>query len=132
MKWFIKCFKQYIDFSGRARRKEYWMFVLFNLIFASVATALDNITGLTFSFNGVESSSGWISLIYSLVLFLPGLGVCVRRLHDIGKSGWFIFIALIPIVGAIWLIVLYCKEGDHGNNEYGPDPKAAEGQIPLQ
>ena len=65
----------------------------------------------------------FIFLFYSLATLIPTLGVVVRRLHDVGKSGWFYFIGLIPVVGGIWLLVLMCTEGDHGENDYGPDPK---------
>jgi len=121
MKWYLKVLKQYADFKGRARRTEYWMFVLFNFIFAVVAAILDNILGLTFHEN---IPYGFIYILYALAVFIPGLAVIVRRLHDVGKSGWFYFIALIPLIGAIWLLVLLCTEGDAGDNKYGTNPKA--------
>ena len=124
MNWYIKVLKQYVDFNGRARRKEYWMFVLFNFIIAFVLGFIDGILGLQIG-SGAQAI-GVLGLIYSLGVFLPGLAVSVRRLHDIGKSGWMVLIAFIPIVGAIWLLVLYCKEGDPGDNQYGPNPKALE------
>jgi uncharacterized membrane protein YhaH (DUF805 family) len=99
---------------------EYWSFVLFNFIFAIVAMALDNIFGITF--NGI-ASTGPLYLIYVLLMFIPGLAVCVRRLHDTGKSGWMLLVALIPFIGAIWLLVLFLIEGDSAANEYGPNPK---------
>ena len=118
MNWYIKCLKQYVDFSGRARRKEYWMFVLFNFVFSFVLGLLDT----AFGWNS-ELGLGILGGIYSLCVFLPGLAVVVRRLHDVGKSGWFFLIILIPIVGAIWLIVLFCLDGQPGDNKYGPNPK---------
>ncbi|MCX6173828.1 MAG: DUF805 domain-containing protein [Ignavibacteriales bacterium] len=129
MEWYLKVVKDnYSNFKGRARRKEYWMFVLFNLLFAIVAIILDNILGTTFKISGVYSEVsmpyGWIYLIYILAIIIPGLAVAVRRLHDVGKSGGWIFIALIPIIGAIWLLVLFCTEGNNGDNIYGPSPKA--------
>jgi uncharacterized membrane protein YhaH (DUF805 family) len=70
-----------------------------------------------------EVPYGPIYILYGLALFIPGLAVAVRRLHDIGKSGWMILVALIPLIGGIWLLILLVKEGDSGSNEYGPDPK---------
>jgi uncharacterized membrane protein YhaH (DUF805 family) len=119
MKWFIKGIKQYADFQGRARRTEYWMFSLFCFIIMLVATALDNILGTKFEGNYY----GLLYALCTLALCIPSLAVSVRRLHDIGKSGWMFLISLIPIVGAIWLIVLMATEGNHGANAYGPDPK---------
>ena len=120
MEWYVKCLKQYADFSGRARRKEYWMFVLFNAIFAIVAGLLDRLFGTA------GDSMGLIGGIYSLAVLIPGLAVCVRRLHDIGKSGWNILFALIPVIGAIILIVWYCTEGEQNSNQWGENPKAGE------
>jgi uncharacterized membrane protein YhaH (DUF805 family) len=121
MNWYLAVLKKYAVFSGRARRKEYWMFVLFNLIFAIVAMILDNILKTAIEGSGY----GLIYIVYTLAVLLPGLGVSVRRLHDVGKSGWFLFIALIPIIGAIWLLVLMCTDGNPGKNEYGTNPKKA-------
>lgn len=119
MNWYLKVLKQYSDFNGRARRTEYWMFTLFHIIFLVIAMVLDNLLGITIGGIGY----GPIYLIYALALFLPGLGVSVRRLHDIGKSGGMIFIALIPIIGSIWLLVLLASDSNDGDNEYGPNPK---------
>ncbi len=120
MNWYLKVLKQYADFNGRARRKEYWMFILFNLIFSVIAVALDNATGMAMPGIGYGPISG----LYSLAVLIPGLAVAVRRLHDIGKSGWMILITLIPIIGGIWLLILLATNGKSGSNEYGPDPKA--------
>lgn len=117
MEWYLKCFRQYADFSGRARRKEYWMFTLFNCIFAMLLKLIDGWIGLT------DSGIGILGMIYAIAVFIPGLAVCVRRLHDIGKSGWNYLWGLIPIVGAIILIVWYCKEGEYDTNAWGPNPK---------
>ncbi|WP_136468606.1 DUF805 domain-containing protein [Flagellimonas onchidii] len=119
MKWYIKVLKQYADFKGRARRTEFWMFVLFNTIFAVALSYLDYLFDMEIG----HTQLGILYVTYVLVTFIPGLAVSVRRLHDIGKSGWMLFIALIPIVGPIWLIVLYVTEGNSGNNPYGSDPK---------
>ena len=119
MKWFIKCLTQYADFNGRARRKEYWMFVLFNAIISFV---IGFIFGLIEGFTGITGIS-YISYIYSLFILIPSLAVCVRRLHDIGKSGWMLLLILIPIIGSIWLLILYVKDSQPGVNKYGPNPK---------
>lgn len=122
MKWYIKVLKNYFNFSGRARRKEYWMFFLFNMLFIILAMILDNLLGLTIE----PAMYGWIYVIYALAVLFPSWAVVVRRLHDIGKSGWWILIGLIPIVGGIILLVWFCTEGDAGENEYGLDPKQVE------
>lgn len=119
MKWYLKVLKQYADFSGRARRMEYWMFTLFNIIFAVGAMILDNVLGLTI---GVLPY-GIIYFVYVFALVIPGLAVFVRRLHDVGKSGWMFFIALIPIVGTIWILVLLCMDSQPENNKWGQNPK---------
>ena len=104
---------KYVDFSGRARRSEYWYFVLFNVLVSIVANVLD-----------AALNSQLVGLLVSLALFLPGLAVSVRRLHDTDRSGWWILIALIPIVGWILLIVWYCTDSKP-DNKYGPNPKGA-------
>ena len=106
------CFSKYATFSGRARRSEYWYFTLFNLILSGVVS--------------IFKIQILVTLV-SLALLLPGLGVGVRRLHDIGKSGWYLLIGLIPVVGAILLIVWYCRDSDPGSNAYGPNPKGNAG-----
>jgi uncharacterized membrane protein YhaH (DUF805 family)/regulator of sirC expression with transglutaminase-like and TPR domain len=120
MNWYIRVLKKYAVFSGRARRKEYWMFVLFNFIFGLVASLIDLSIGLlTFAVFGF----GLLSILYALAIFVPGLAVSVRRLHDVGKSGWYYLIVLIPIAGPIWLLVLTCTDSQTGDNKYGPNPK---------
>ena len=122
MEWFLKVMRQYADFNGRARRKEYWMFYLFSLIFSVTAIILDNVLGIAIEGIGY----GPLYLIFALAVMIPNLAVMVRRLHDVNKSGWMFLVALIPIAGAIWLLVLLCTEGDHGDNKYGPNPKNEE------
>jgi uncharacterized membrane protein YhaH (DUF805 family) len=119
MNWYLKVLKQYADFSGRARRKEYWMFALFNVIFIASAMVLDNVLGVTIG----ELPYGVFYFLYTLAVLIPGLAVYVRRLHDIGKSGWMILIAIIPIIGPIWLLVLTLTDSNPGENQYGPNPK---------
>jgi uncharacterized membrane protein YhaH (DUF805 family) len=120
MKYYVDVMKKYAVFNGRARRKEYWMFVLFNLIFLIVAMILDNILGTKIS--GLPY--GLIYCLYAVAIIVPALAVSIRRLHDIGKSGWYIFVNLIPLAGFIWYLVLLCSSGNTGENKYGPDPKA--------
>ena len=119
MNWYLKCLKQYADFNGRARRKEYWMFTLFNMIFALLALIIDNVVGTA----SPELGYGVFYVLYALAMFIPGLSVSVRRLHDIGKSGWMVLIALIPIIGTIWILVLMVTDSHPEENEYGQNPK---------
>ncbi|MBQ5710127.1 MAG: DUF805 domain-containing protein [Alistipes sp.] len=112
MNWFVKCLKQYADFSGRARRTEYWMFTLFNFIFSFVL-------GFVLAFIGL----GFLGYIYTIAILIPSLAVCIRRLHDIGKSGWWYLIGFVPVVGTIVLLVWFCTDSQPGNNEWGPNPK---------
>jgi len=119
MNWYLKVLKQYADFSGRARRREFWIFSIFNIIFIVIAMELDNILGLTVG----GLSFGIIYFLYAIVLFIPSLAVSVRRMHDIDKSGWMLLIGFIPLIGAIWLIVLTLTDSKFGENKYGPNPK---------
>jgi uncharacterized membrane protein YhaH (DUF805 family) len=118
MNWYLTVLKKYAVFSGRSRRKEYWMFCLFSVIFTIAAMVLDSILGST-----VGMGYGVIYGLYSLGVLIPSIAVSVRRLHDVGKSGWFLLIALIPIIGAIWLIILVCSDSEAGETQYGPNPK---------
>jgi uncharacterized membrane protein YhaH (DUF805 family) len=104
----------YANFNGRARRSEYWYFYLFNLIISAILEVVDYFIG---------TEIGIVGGIYSLAVFVPSLAVLVRRLHDTGKSGWYVLLVFFIIIGWIWLFVLTCTEGDHGPNEYGDDPK---------
>ena len=115
MEYYVNVIKNYATFSGRARRKEYWMFALFNIIFSIVASLIDRFTGLSIDISGV--SIGIISSIYSLFILIPSLAVIVRRLHDTNRSGGWIFIGLIPLIGWIVLLVFYCTAGTVGNKK---------------
>lgn len=119
MNWYLKVLKQYVDFAGRARRKEYWMFLLFNMIFCVVAIILDNVLGTVVG----GTAYGLFYYLYGLFAFIPGLALTVRRLHDVNKSGWMILLGLIPIIGSIWLLVLFVRDGEAKDNQYGTDPK---------
>jgi uncharacterized membrane protein YhaH (DUF805 family) len=123
MNWYLAVLKKYADFTGRARRKEFWMFTLFNMIFIVAAMILDNVFKTTLE----ELPYGLFYFLYVLVIFIPGLAVSVRRLHDIGKSGWMLLVAIIPIIGAIWLLVLMVTDSNSGQNQYGLNPK--EGAV---
>ncbi|HEX8494176.1 MAG TPA: DUF805 domain-containing protein [Pyrinomonadaceae bacterium] len=118
MNWYLEVLKKYAVFSGRARRKEYWFFTLFNIIISLALTMLDIWLGLA-------DRSGWGPLggIYTLAVFIPGLAVTVRRLHDTGRSGWWFLIALVPCVGGIILLIYLVEDSQPGENEYGPNPK---------
>ena len=100
------------------------MFVLFNIIFSIAASILDRMFGIEYSIEG--SNGGPISSLYALAVFIPGLAVAIRRLHDIGKTGWWILIALIPLVGWVWIIILLATDSNSGDNEYGANPKQLE------
>jgi uncharacterized membrane protein YhaH (DUF805 family) len=119
MNWYLKVLKQYADFNGRARRKEYWMFVIFNIIVAFVLGFIDGIIG-TYD---AQTGYGVLGGLYTLAVLIPGLAVGVRRLHDVGKSGWMLLIAFIPFVGAIWLLVLFATDGNPNENKYGVNQK---------
>ena len=129
MNWYLKVLKQYADFSGRARRKEYWMYTLFNALFAVAAMVIDNVLGISFEIQGQSMGYGYVYLLYILVVLIPGLAVAVRRLHDVGKSGWFFLIALIPLIGGIWLLILFCTDGDSQTNKWGDNPKTGGDEI---
>ena len=116
------CFSKYATFSGRARRSEYWWFVLFQIIVFAVAAGLDNGFHTTFG-NGVPY--GWIYTVAVLALLLPSIAVTVRRLHDTGRSGWWWFLSLLCGIGAIILFIFCLTDSNSGANQYGPSPKAA-------
>ena len=123
MNHILNVFKKYAVFNGRSQRAEYWYFVLFYYIFAFLFLLL------TLLFIEYEKIISYIRIIVMLPMFVPLIAVTVRRLHDVGKSGWMIFINFIPIVGAIWFIVLMATDSDAGDNEYGPNPKILKPQI---
>jgi uncharacterized membrane protein YhaH (DUF805 family) len=119
MNWYLMTLKQYIDFRGRARRKQYWMFTLINVILSLLLSSLDGMVGL---FNA-EAGIGMISGLYSLAILLPAIGVTVRRLHDTGRTGWWLLIGLIPLIGALVLLYFLVSNGDSQSNRFGSDPK---------
>lgn len=119
MNWYLSVLKNYATFSGRARRKEYWMFTLFNFIIYIVLTILDGALGLV----NYETGFGVLSGLYTLAVLIPGLAVLVRRLHDTNRSGWWVLISFVPLIGLIVLLVFACLDSQKGNNKYGAYPK---------
>lgn len=114
MNYYFQVLQNYAVFSGRARRAEYWYFYLFSSlvsIFLGIISAV------------ISEKLSILTLVYSFAVIIPGLAVSVRRLHDIGKSGWMLLLGLIPLVGAIWLFVLSVMDSTPGENKYGPNPK---------
>lgn len=122
MEYFKNCvLKHYADFNGRARRKEYWFYILFQAIAIILASFVGGALDYVFGLPGVLTSA--FSMIVALGLCLPSLAVSIRRLHDVGKSGWFILIGLVPVVGGIILIIFSLLDSQPGSNAYGPNPK---------
>ncbi|MFJ9322350.1 DUF805 domain-containing protein [Streptomyces globisporus] len=114
MNWYLAVLKNYAGFSGRARRKEYWMFTLINFVIAVVLQIV-----------GFAIDTQVPYYIYLAATIIPSLAVVVRRLHDTGRSGWWILIGFVPLVGFIVLIVFLASEGKHEANQHGPNPKLA-------
>jgi uncharacterized membrane protein YhaH (DUF805 family) len=123
--WYLEALKKYAVFSGRSRRAEYWYFVLFNIIVLIVLELIDALLG---TYNFVQGV-GLLSGIYSLAVIIPSLAVTVRRLHDIDRTGWWILINLIPLIGTIVLLVFAVTDGTPGNNQYGPNPKETAARV---
>ena len=117
--WYMQALKKYAVFSGRARRKEYWFFVLWYVIITIGLAILDAMLGLRIG------NAGVLQTLYALAVLIPSISVTVRRLHDTGRTGWWVLIVLVPIVGFIVLLVFMVLDTQPGNNEYGPSPKAA-------
>lgn len=115
MDWYVAVLKKYAEFSGRARRKEYWMFALVSFL-VSVGIA---VLGM------MVNALNILTWVYTLAVFIPSIAVGVRRLHDTGRSGWMGLLALIPLVGAIIVIVFLCQDSAPGDNQYGPNPKTS-------
>ena len=121
MDWYLMALRRYSDFKGRSQRKEYWMFTLFNFLAMVLLGAVCALLG-----GGGEGGLGDVLQgLYGLGVLVPGIAVTVRRLHDIGKSGWWGLVALIPLIGSLILIYFAVKDSQPETNEYGPNPKAA-------
>jgi uncharacterized membrane protein YhaH (DUF805 family) len=120
MHWYLDVLKKFAVFGGRARRKEFWVFALVNLLATLILGFVDVATGLVSEQAGIGLFSG----IYSLGVLVPYLAVSVRRLHDTGRTGWWLLIGLIPLIGSIVLLVFFVLDGEPGQNRYGVNPKA--------
>jgi uncharacterized membrane protein YhaH (DUF805 family) len=118
MKCYLRVLHKYDILHGRTSRKEFWEFILYNLIFISIAILLDNILGIT----AAGLPYGILNYLYILGVLIPIVTAAIRRLHDVGRSGWYILVALLPVVGFIWLIILFCAEGSDGENKFGDNP----------
>ena len=116
----VNVFQNYANFSGRARRSEYWYFTLFIFL---VSAVLSGLNAAVFGTDAQMTIFTVIQSLFALATLIPSIAVTVRRLHDIGKSGWFYFLILIPVVGSIILLVWECKDSEPGTNVYGPNPK---------
>ena len=125
-------FSRYATFTGRARRSEYWYFVLFTMIATAALGVFTKSTPV--EINGQVIRVGHNALLgaFNLAVFLPRVAVTVRRLHDVGKSGWCWFWILFPIAGPIMLLIWLCREGEHRTNRFGPDPKAPADGMPWE
>jgi uncharacterized membrane protein YhaH (DUF805 family) len=121
LNWYLEVLKKYTVFDGRAGRPEYWYFVLFNIIVSFVLGFVDGVLGTVSS----GARVGLLGGIYSLAVLLPSIGVGIRRLHDINRSGWWLLIGLVPLVGWIILIIWAATASDAGPNQYGPGPEPA-------
>jgi len=122
MAWFLLAWQRGADFSGRSRRKEYWYFQLFN----AVVMIFLGLFAAAFSDQGKPATIPFgLMFVYAFVLFVPALSVTIRRLHDIGKSGWWYFIAFIPFIGGLILLVFTLLDSEPDRNEYGPNPKVS-------
>lgn len=119
MEWYLHCIRNYANFKGRARRKEYWMFLLFNILFTFL---LSVISGVLAEFFETEFF-GFIILIYFLFIIVPHFAVVVRRLHDTGRSGFYWFVRFIPIIGFFWLLIILIEDSKYGPNKWGSNPK---------
>ncbi len=121
MSWYLEVLKKYAVFSGRARRKEYWYFFLFNVLITIVLLVIDGMTGTLDAAAGI----GLLGSIYALAVGIPALAVSVRRLHDTDRSGWWLLIILVPLIGVIVILVFTVQDSKPGENQYGSNPKSA-------
>ncbi|WP_321326023.1 DUF805 domain-containing protein [Thiomicrorhabdus sp.] len=119
MNFFIDAIKNYATFTGRATRQQYWMFYLFYIIFYIILSVLENALGLTLG----EFGEGILTIIYSLALLIPSIAILARRLHDTGRSGWWILLIFIPLIGAIVILIFTLLDSERQANEYGESIK---------
>ncbi|NAW67157.1 DUF805 domain-containing protein [Photobacterium halotolerans] len=123
MNWYLYALRKYAVFSGRAQRQEYWYFFLINLVITLALGIADNLLNTP----GTGEGAGLLGGVYSLAVLIPSVAVGVRRLHDIGKSGWWMLLSLIPVLGFVILLFFFAREGQPGPNEYGNNPKEESG-----
>jgi uncharacterized membrane protein YhaH (DUF805 family) len=126
MGWYLTVLRKYAVFHGRARRREYWFFVLFNIIFSVAFSIVDHSLG-----NPLAEGTGPLSGLYALAVLLPSLAVSVRRLHDTGRSGWWVLLGLVPLIGWLVLLVFQVQDSEPGTNAYGPNPKLVAAPQPM-
>lgn len=119
MNWFLEAMRKYATFTGRSRRKEYWFFQLFVVIGSVVLILLDE----TFGWLDTDTGFGPLSFVFGLAMLLPNLAVAVRRLHDTDRSGWWLLLSLIPIIGGLVLLVFFILDSTPGTNRFGENPK---------
>lgn len=122
MQWLKEVIAKYATFRGRARRREYWRYILYYVIAFVTLVLVDMLTG---TFN-IESQLGFLSGLFLLFMLIPSVAVAVRRLHDTERGGWWLLLAFLPLIGQLVLLFFFIQEGDEGDNAYGPDPKFAQ------
>lgn len=127
MNWYLDAWKKFAVFQGRSRRKEYWFFALGNFIVVVVLSVVDGMTGTSF---GVDSGYGLLSGLFCLAIVIPSIAVAVRRLHDVGRSGWWVLLGMVPLLGLV-LLYFALLDSQPGDNEYGPNPKGAGASAPA-
>ena len=115
MYWYLKVLKNYFGFDGRSRRKEYWMFFLFNVLISIALGVVEGLVGMP----------GVISGVYTLAILVPSIAVGIRRLHDTGRSGWWMLLAFVPLANLV-LLVFFCLDSEEGSNQWGDNPKLEE------
>lgn len=120
MEWALMPLRKYSTFTGRSQRKEYWLYILFVLVVVLVLTIIENMLGWVES----ESDTGALTTLFMFGILLPSIAVATRRLHDIGRSGWWQLVSLIPLIGPLVLLFWLVKDSDSGENTYGPNPKS--------
>jgi len=127
MDYYLKVLKNYAVFEGRARRKEYWLFLLFNILILIVLSILDQILGTFDS----ETKKGFISSVYSLAVIIPSIAVSIRRLHDTDKTGWWLLLNLIPLFGSLVLLIFFISDSQRETNRFGVNPKLEDFSEPY-
>ncbi len=125
MQWYFRAFRRYATFSGRAYRQEFWLFLLWSLVVSLLLSIIDRKAGwMVVQEEQIEM--GWLQLVYAVATLVPTLALSARRLHDIGRSGWWQLIGAIPFVGLIVMIIWFATPGTPGPNRYGPDPRIGD------